>query len=85
MQPIPTAADRFATLNQKEPLDAYNFKHFRTKHLLQDGKRTLTDHGILPGEIAPDFELPRSDADRGTLRLSELRGQPVILHFGSFT
>jgi hypothetical protein len=83
MQQSPSAAARFATLDQKEPMDAYNFKNFRTKHLLQDGKRTLRDHGILPGEIAPDFELPRSDG--GTLRLSELRGQPVILHFGSFT
>ena len=83
MQQIPTAEKRFATLDHQEPLDAYNFAHFRTRHLLQDGRRTLTDAGVLPGEIAPDFALPRSDG--GTLRLSELRGQPVILHFGSFT
>ncbi len=83
MQQIPTAAERFATLEHKVPIDAYNPEHFRTKHLLKDGKRTLTNRGILPGELAPDFELPRSDG--GTLRLSDLRGRPVLLHFGSIS
>ena len=36
------------------------------------------------GDRAPDFELPRADG-LGTLRLSDLRGQPVLLHFGSFS
>lgn len=80
---IPTATERFATLEHKVPIEDYNLEHFRTKHLLEDGNRTLTDRGILPGEVAPDFELPRSDG--GALRLSELRGQPVILHFGSYS
>lgn len=79
----PNAVERFATLDQKEPLDEYNFDHFRTRHLVKDGKRTLTDSGILPGELAPDFELPQ--AGGGTVRLSELRGKPVVLHFGSYS
>jgi peroxiredoxin len=39
---------------------------------------------VVPGQPAPDFELPRADG-LGTLRLSDLRGRPVLLHFGSFT
>ena len=77
------AEKRFATLTKKEPAGEYNYEHFRTKHLLQDARRTIQKQGILPGEIAPDFELPR--AGGGTLRLSDLRGKPVLLHFGSFT
>lgn len=80
---IPNAADRFAALEHKEPIDEYNLEHFRARHLLQDGKRTLTDRGILPGEVAPDFELPQVGGD--PVRLGDLRGQPVILHFGSYS
>ncbi len=63
--------------------DDYNFKHFRAKHLLSDMQATMEKRGISPGALAPDFELPR--ADGGRLRLSELRGKPTLLHFGSFT
>jgi hypothetical protein len=65
------------------PLERYNFRHFRPRHLLVDAKLTLQAAGIQPGEMAPDFELPR--ADGGTLRLSALRGRPVLVRFGSFT
>lgn len=61
---------------------AYNYDHFRTQHFLYDVKATLAGHGVQPGEPAPDFELPATD---GMLRLSELRGKPVLLHFGSPT
>ncbi len=81
----PTASERFAALpeGRKEPVEAYNFEHFRTKHLLKDGQRTLQRWGVSPGELTPDFELPR--ADGGALRLSDLRGRPVLLHFGSIS
>ncbi len=74
---------RFVDLENKMSLDEYNFEHFRTKHLLSDAKATVEERGIKPGEMAPDFELPRVGG--GSLRLSELRGKPVILHFGSFS
>ncbi len=74
---------RFATLENREPPDAYNFRHFRTSALLQDARRTMVGQGIGPGEVAPDFELPR--ARGGTLRLSDLRGRPTLLHFGSLS
>ena len=77
------APERFAVLREKESLGEYNYEHFRTKHLLQDAQRTIGKRGILPGEVAPDFDLPR--AGGGSLRLSELRGKPVLLHFGSYT
>jgi len=76
-------AERFERLPISEPVDEYNFDHFRVKHLLQDIQRSIVNQGVMPGEMAPDFELPR--AGGGSLRLSELRGKPVLLHFGSFT
>ncbi len=79
--PTPTVEERFGVLAEKEPLNEYNFAHFLTKHLVNDGKRTLKKRGIPPGELAPDFELPRVGG--GSLRLSDLRGRPVLLHFGS--
>ena len=79
----PDVAQRFTALEEKQALDDYNFDHFRAKHLLNDFKRTATDRGIPPGEIAPDFELPRVGG--GTSRLSDLRGTPVLLHFGSIS
>jgi len=36
------------------------------------------------GDPAPDFALPRSDKS-GDVRLSALRGKPVVLVFGSYT
>jgi hypothetical protein len=36
------------------------------------------------GDNAPDFVLPRSDKS-GDVRLSALRGKPVVLIFGSYT
>ena len=77
------AAKRFVTLKEKLNIEDYNFEHFSTKHLLSDAQATIEKRGIQPGEMAPDFELPRVDG--GTLRLNELRDKPVLLHFGSFT
>ncbi len=76
-------AQRFVALDESKKSDDYNFEHFRTKILLHDAERTVEARGIRSGEIAPDFELPRVGGDR--VRLSDLRGKPVILHFGSFS
>ena len=81
---FPDATARFAALPTREPPADYNFAHFRTKHLVQDGRRTVNAEGIRPGEPAPDFALPRADGT-GDVRLSELLTRPVLLHFGSFT
>jgi cytochrome oxidase Cu insertion factor (SCO1/SenC/PrrC family) len=37
------------------------------------------------GDEAPDFELPVLHGDGTTVRLSDLRGRPVALVFGSYT
>jgi hypothetical protein len=63
--------------------DDYNFRHFRTKHLIADLQATLHKQGIQPGTIAPDFELHRIGG--AGWRLSEQLGKPILLHFGSFT
>lgn len=80
---IQEAAERFQELEGMPSQEEYNFERFRTKHLLWDAAGTLEARGIPPGEPAPDFELPRVGG--GRLRLSDLRGKPVLLHFGSFT
>jgi hypothetical protein len=61
----------------------YNFRHFPRYVLWADALRTVKRVGVQPGEFAPDFELPRSDGQ--FLRLSAVRGRPVVLHFGSYT
>jgi cytochrome oxidase Cu insertion factor (SCO1/SenC/PrrC family) len=61
----------------------YNYAHFQTKHFLADLKRSQEGYGVQPGKEAPDFELEDTDGNR--VRLSELRGKPVLLHFGSYT
>ncbi len=37
------------------------------------------------GDEPPDFELPVLDGKGAKMRLSELRGKPVALIFGSYT
>ena len=86
---MPTLTDtteRFAGLDpdEKHGPREYNYEHFRAKHLLQDAQRTVQKNGIRPGQMAPDFALPRADGN-GTLRLSDFRGRPVLLHFGSLS
>ena len=81
---VPTESDSSSRhsshwLNKHE----YNFEHFRFKHLVNDIQATRAEHGIQPGAEAPDFTLLR--AGGGQLRLHDLRGKPVLLHFGSPT
>lgn len=80
---VPDVPQRFPALPHRFAPSEYNFAHFRTKHLLSDAKATFAGRGIAPGEFAPDFELPLVGGT--TVRLSDLRGTPVLLHFGSFT
>lgn len=61
----------------------YNYDHFSRHAALQDVRNTYTGRGIGAGCEAPDFELEDSDGNR--LRLSALRGNPVLLRFGSYS
>lgn len=74
---------RFEALKDKKSVLDYNFKHFHAGILLEDVRRTIKGQGIKPGTMAPDFELPKVGG--GSMRLSDLHGRPVVLHFGSFT
>lgn len=73
----PDRAARFVEL--LDPDADFNFRHFRMRHMLAELLRT----GLAPATEAPDFELPCIDGTR--VRLSDLRGQPVVLHFVSYT
>ena len=64
-------------------MQRYSYEHFRPKHLIADLLKTVRGEGIGPGEEAPDFKLESAEGER--VRLSELRGCPVVLRFGSFT
>lgn len=75
--------ERFASMPAAKKSGDYNFEHFKTRILLEDSQRTWEARGIPAGEPAPDFELDKVGG--GSLRLSELRGQPVLLHFGSYS
>ncbi len=47
-------------------------------------ERNLFKTGVArAGDIAPDFTLP--DMESGELTLSDLRGKPVMIEFGSIT
>jgi cytochrome oxidase Cu insertion factor (SCO1/SenC/PrrC family) len=63
--------------------EEYNYREFHTGNFIYDVRATLARQGVAPGDPAPDFELPAVDGSR--VRLSDLRGKPVVLHFGSPT
>ncbi len=71
------------TAAQEKQLRKYNYEHFWLKHFLADIGRTFKGAGVRPGSAAPQFEMPSTDG--GTVSLSSLHGEPVLLHFGSGT
>ena len=81
--PYPTSLGGRSPQGSKRQLSEYNYEHFRPKHLLADLWKTIRGEGIQPGSEAPDFELESTEGER--VRLSDLRGRPVVLRFGSFT
>ncbi len=74
---------RSMTRDDYQPVDQYNYPHYHVKHLLWALWWTIRSRGIQPGQLAPDWDLPSTAGDR--VRLSALRGQPVVVRFGSFT
>lgn len=65
----------------EESTAEYNYDHFTRRIIWIDAARTLATSGIAPGSPAPAFELP--DTEGRAVRLSDFRGRPVVLHFGS--
>jgi AhpC/TSA family len=70
---------RSSAIDRFDSTDDFNFRHFRMRHMVAELLRT----GLAPGGEAPDFEL-QSTVGR-QMRLRDLRGQPVLLHFVSYT
>lgn len=77
-----STTDQEATLDSRQ-LREYNYEHFWLKHLFADLWRTAKGEGVQPGSLAPDFEMETTDGER--VRMTDLRGKPVLLHFGSAT
>jgi hypothetical protein len=71
------------TIASREGRRPYNYSHFRPRHLVADALATYKLEGVPPGALAPDFELP--DTSDARWRLSDCRGRPALLHFGSYT
>jgi hypothetical protein len=66
-------------IRRLDPDGDFNFRHFRMRHMVAE----LLRGGLTPGSAAPNIELTSTD---GTiLRIRELRGRPVLLHFVSYT
>lgn len=89
-RPIPSAAPDDVMLSWSarlvewlDPPRDFNFRHFRPRHMAAELLRTARADGVLPGNEAPDFDLETTDG--GRLQLRDLRGVPVLLHFGSYT
>lgn len=66
-------------IERLDPIEDFNFRHFRMRHMVAEVLRP----GLPPGMEAPDFELATTDNTR--VRLRDLRGQPVVVHFVSYT
>jgi peroxiredoxin len=79
-----SAAGLVATLIPRlDPPGDFNFRHFRMRHMAAELLRTARTDATLLGQMAPDFEHETTTGE--TLRLRELRGAPVLLHFVSYT
>src|SRR5438067_1205699 len=65
-----------------ESADAYNYRSFDHGSEAAELERWRRD-GPAIGQPAPEFEL--ADLDGNLVRLSDLRGRPVVLEFGSYT
>lgn len=63
--------------------ERHNYIHFHPRTLGRDAKLAMQPVGPLLGDLAPDFSL--TDTEGNSWNLSELRGKPVVLIFGSGT
>lgn len=70
-------------IERLDPEDGFNYRHFRMRHMVAELVRSVETAGVRPGEKAPDFTLRTTHG--ADLRLSDLRGRPVLLHFVSYT
>lgn len=77
------AAPDARSLAPQVSAEEYNYEHFQPGFLLKDAKLAAHPKGVVPGDLAPDFEL--RDTEGRSWRLSELRGRPVVLITGSAT
>lgn len=75
--------DPTQTSSTQSAAERHNYEHFHPRTLGRDVQLAMQPVGPLPGEPAPDFTL--EDLQGRSWTLSELRGRPVVLIFGSGT
>jgi len=80
---LPDVTQRLNALEQAESAERYNYRHFRPRLVAGEVVKTIEARGIVPGEPAPDFELPMVGG--GSWRLARHLNPPILLRFGSFS
>ncbi len=83
MEQSSTVNQVFENKLDRLPAAEYNYERYTREDAMMDMRGTLSARGIGPGCLAPDFEL--EDTDGGRVKLSALRGKPVILRFGNIS
>lgn len=61
----------------------YNYEHFRPGDIVAELTTAWRWPAVAPGAVVPDFTLPA--ASGASVHLADLRGRPVLVHFGSYT
>jgi hypothetical protein len=61
--------------------EQYNYDRFTPSQVVDEIRRTIGAAGLRAGTEAPDFELEQVEG--APVRLSRLRGRPVLMRFVS--
>jgi hypothetical protein len=78
-----TVSELFSKMDNCQNAEEYNFEHFTRTILINEIKHSTRPSVLKCGYPAPVFDL--EDTERKRQLLSNYKGKPVLLHFGSIT